>query len=123
MKVCVLYVVLVMTGLPLRAQVITLSDTLQKQPVTYPYYREDRWGSLSFEEVVQSPDAFTRSSIPVPDFMGNLSKAIWYRFDVANNSAVNQWFLEIKGGSPDHSLPASSRRGRRLHDAECRSGF
>ncbi|MBX2952145.1 MAG: hypothetical protein KF870_06545 [Leadbetterella sp.] len=98
MKACVLYIVLVLTGLQLPAQVITLSDEHQKYPAAYPWYREDRSGSLSFEEVIQSPAAFTRSSTSVPDFMGNLSRAIWYRFEVVNNSPVDQWFLEIKGG-------------------------
>lgn len=98
MRVSVLYIILAMTWLQLPAQVITLSDTPQKYTVAYPHYREDRSGNLSFDEVSRSSDAFTRSSIPVPDFLGNLSRAVWYRFEVTNNSSVTDWFLEIKGG-------------------------
>ncbi|MBO9564011.1 MAG: hypothetical protein J7621_14605 [Niastella sp.] len=80
------------------AQVIDLQQADQKYAVNYPSYREDRDGTLSFKEVVGSAKDFKIPSLPVPDFLGNLSKAIWYRFAALNNTPETEWYLEIKGG-------------------------
>lgn len=86
-------------------QVITLSSPSERYNVDYPLYLEDRKASFSFEEVQQMDSNFTRSSVKIPDFLGNLSQAIWYRFEVYNNSGYDNWLLEIKGGFM-HSITA-----------------
>lgn len=100
MRASILYIVLAMTWLQLPAQVITLSDTLQKYAVTYPYYREDPLASFTFEEIKK--EHFVQAHTKVPDFLGNFSEAIWYRFEVQNNSRSDDWYLEIKGGFMHH---------------------
>lgn len=82
----------------LQARQVVLSDDRKPFNVANPYYLEDREGNLSFDQVLQEQQSFVRSKITVPDFLGNLSKAIWYRFEVINESHTADWFLEIKGG-------------------------
>ncbi|HVK49987.1 MAG TPA: 7TM-DISM domain-containing protein, partial [Pseudobacter sp.] len=82
----------------LQARQVVLSDGGKPFNVANPYYLEDREGNLSFDQVLQQQQSFVRSKITVPDFLGNLSKAIWYRFEVINQSNTADWFLEIKGG-------------------------
>ncbi|MGN6416800.1 MAG: 7TMR-DISM family protein [Pseudobacter sp.] len=82
----------------LQARQVVLSDNGKPINVGYPYYLEDREGNLSFQEVLQMNGSFVKSRITVPDFLGNLSKAIWYKFEVINQSQTTDWFLEIKGG-------------------------
>ncbi len=81
-----------------QGQKLQLQNGNEKYTVVYPHYLEDRDGILSFAEVLRSGEAFRASSIPVPDFLGNFSKAIWYRFEAVNNSEDSAWFLQIKGG-------------------------
>ncbi len=83
------------------AQVITLSDTLKRYSVPYPYYLEDENASLKFEEVKKEKGNFVKAKDRVPDFLGNFSDAIWYRFEIKNKSIKNDWFLEIKGSFMD----------------------
>lgn len=80
------------------AQVITLSDNLQRYTVSYPYYLEDENASLGFEEIKNGARPFEKAVDKVPDFLGNFSEAIWYRFEVENKSSTNDWYLEIKAG-------------------------
>lgn len=101
MKGFVLGLLFVLTGLQIFAQTVAVSDTLQKNDITYPYYLEDRHASFSFEEVKKQEYRFVKAKDKVPDFLGNFSKAIWYRFEVENKSSTNDWFLEIKGGFMD----------------------
>jgi len=98
MKVSVLYLIFIMACQQVFAQVITLSDDFQKHDIPYPYYLEDRNASLTFEEVKKEELQFVKAVHKVPDFLGNLSEAIWYRFELENKSSINNWFLEIKGG-------------------------
>lgn len=79
------------------AQPIIVSDTNKKYPISYPLYLEDPEASLDFEEVQKQNGNFTKAKTKVPDFLGNLSKAIWYRFEVQNQSINNDWYFEIKG--------------------------
>ncbi|WP_276483990.1 7TM-DISM domain-containing protein [Paraflavitalea pollutisoli] len=81
-----------------RGQQVHLQDAYRSWSVTYPAYLEDRSGSLSFQQALAATRHFTPATIPVPNFLGNLSKAIWYRFDATNTSTDTAWFLEIKGG-------------------------
>lgn len=82
----------------LQARQVVLTDNGKPVKVANPYYLEDRSGNLRFDQVLQLQDSFVRSRLTVPDFLGNLSKAIWYKFEVINQSHVDDWFLEIKGG-------------------------
>lgn len=80
------------------AQHLTLIDSSKPYPVEYPLYLEDREGSFHMAEVIDKKDSFTRSTLRVPDFLGNFSKVIWYKFTVQNQSQSSHWFLEVKGG-------------------------
>ena len=91
-------VVLIAGPCSLQARQVVLSDDREPFNVANPYYLEDREGNLSFDQVLQQQHSFVRSKITVPDFLGNLSKAVWYRFEVINQSHTADWFLEIKGG-------------------------
>lgn len=84
------------------AQQITLAGNAPKYAISYPLYLQDRHASLTFEDVKNQNTNFVRSAHKVPDFLGNFSKAIWYHFEVQNNSAYNNWYLEIKGGFMNH---------------------
>ena len=98
MRALLMCIVFVVACLPLGAQEITLSTTAQKYAIAYPYYLEDRNASLNFEEITKEESRFIRAQKKVPDFLGNFSKAIWYRFEIFNNSNTDDWYLEIKGG-------------------------
>jgi len=80
------------------AQEVHLENKGGPYVVAHPYYLEDKKGELTFVEAVKNQKEYVRSELAVPDFLGNLSKVIWYRFDVKNNSRIEDWFLEIKGG-------------------------
>lgn len=96
MKISIFSLLLIMFCLPVSAQRIVLSDTLKKYDVDYPYYLEDKDASLNFESVVSK--TFVKAEDKVPDFLGNLSDAIWYRFNISNKTNETQWFLEVKAG-------------------------
>ncbi|MFT3793375.1 7TM diverse intracellular signaling domain-containing protein [Flavobacterium sp.] len=98
MKRFVLGLLFTMISVPASAQVITLSDTVQRNSISYPYYLQDRQASLRFEQVKKAKHHFEKAKDKVPDFLGNFSEAIWYRFEVENKSGTSEWFLEIKGG-------------------------
>ncbi len=80
------------------AQQVKLADKGGPHVVAHPYYLEDQKGQLTFEEAVKNENGYIRSELIVPDFLGSLSKVIWYRFEVTNSSSIEEWFLEIKGG-------------------------
>ncbi|WP_343532875.1 7TM diverse intracellular signaling domain-containing protein [Pedobacter sp.] len=98
MKALLLCICFVTTYLRVAAQQITLTDTTHNYSISYPLYLEDRHASLTFEEIKKQNNKFVRATDKVPDFLGNFSKAIWYRFEVQNNSTHNNWYLEIKEG-------------------------
>lgn len=100
MRVSALFILFLVSSLRLVAQVITLSDTIQKYAISYPSYLEDTDASFTLGQVEK--EAFVKSNDKVPDFLGNFSKAIWYRFDVINKSKTDDWYLEIKGGFMHH---------------------
>lgn len=79
-------------------QHVALETSSKFYPVEYPEYLEDRKGSMQFAEVLARQHQFKASSLPVPDFVGNFSRAIWYRFTVTNRTAETTWYLEVKGG-------------------------
>ncbi len=85
-----------MMGLQIYAQVIHLFDISQKTEVAYPYYLEDEDAKLDFGDIINKKYDFVQSEKRTPDFMGNFSEAVWYRFDVHNNSSTEYWYLEIK---------------------------
>lgn len=64
--------------------------------VEYPAYLEDKNGTYSFLSVQAFGPQYKKSKHKVPDFLGNFSKAIWLVFDVKNNTATEEWLLEIK---------------------------
>lgn len=78
------------------AQVVTLNTTRQGHPVTYPMYLEDKNGTYSLMEVAALTDYFKKPVNKVPDFLGDFSKAIWFRFEVRNDTDTEDWYLEIK---------------------------
>lgn len=88
---------LIMTLQHVFAQQITLTDTDQKYAISYPLYLEDREANLDFKEVQKQDSHFIKAKTNVPDFLGNLSKAVWYCFEVQNQSTINDWYVEIKG--------------------------
>ncbi len=96
----VLFIVFAMTCLQLSAQVITLSDTIQRYGISYPYYFKDPHASYTFKQVGKA--RFVQAKDKVPDFLGDFSEAVWYRFDVLNHSRSEDWYLEIKGGFMHH---------------------
>lgn len=102
MKVSFLFLVLmIMNARNIHAQTIVVADTLQKYHVQYPEFLEDANSSLSFEEVVSQGYHFLKAKDKTPDFLGNFSTAVWYRFTVENKSDTNSWFLEVKAGFMD----------------------
>lgn len=98
MKGIVLGLLFTMISVQMAAQVITLSDDRQSQNVDYPHYLEDPKGAFNLEQAKHNARNFVKSKDKVPDFLGNFSDAIWYRFEIENKSATDKWFLEIKGG-------------------------
>ena len=100
MRVSALFILFLVSSLRLVAQVITLSDTIQKYTISYPSYLEDTDASFTLGQVEKV--AFVKSKDKVPDFLGNFSEAIWYKFDVVNQSRTDDWYLEIKGGFMHH---------------------
>lgn len=99
-----------------QGQNLQLQNANEKYTIVYPQYLEDRDGILSFAEVIQAAGSFRTSSIPIPDFLGNFSKVIWYRFEVINNSKDSAWFLQIKGGYM-HRLTLFQLSGNNITDS------
>lgn len=91
----------IMGCLQVAGQQIILADTAQKYAISYPWYQEDRYATLDFEDIKKQDSHFVKAVYKVPDFLGNFSKAIWYRFEVQNNSSDDHWYLEVKGGFMD----------------------
>jgi signal transduction histidine kinase len=78
------------------AQEVLLTTTAKSHTVDYPMYLEDKNGIYTLAEVMAAGDRYKRPVYKVPDFLGSFSKAIWFRFNVANHTDTPQWFLEIK---------------------------
>lgn len=96
------------------AQPVRLTDKAASYAVTYPFYLEDTRAAFSIEQVQLLKDSFLRSPVKTPDFKGNMSAAIWYRFDVINQSNTSDWLLEIKG-SFMHRITVYQTDSGRLH--------
>ncbi|RYF26779.1 MAG: hypothetical protein EOO42_00555 [Flavobacteriales bacterium] len=97
MRAVLIYLWLLTTCQQVLAKQIIVDDARQKHAISYPLYLEDREATLDFEEVQKLDSCFVKAKTKVPDFLGNLSKAIWYRFEVQNQRTSNDWYLEIKG--------------------------
>lgn len=96
---CLLVGLLLLLGFgTVQGQTLQLLDGKKKYAVVYPHYLEDRDNVFSFAQVLQAGRQFKTSSTPVPNFLGNFSKAIWYRFEVQNNSYDSAWYFQVKGG-------------------------
>lgn len=79
-------------------QVLHLNHAGSSYDIGWPQYLEDREDTISFATASQPTSQFQTPSLKVPNFLGNLSKAIWYRFSAVNNSHETEWYLEVKGG-------------------------
>lgn len=88
--------ILLLQGYVGRCQQLTLDTTGMAYPVIHPFYFEDANGDFTISEIQQQ--SFVQAKQEVPDFLGTLSKAVWYRFTVNNKSNIKDWYLEIKGG-------------------------
>ncbi len=109
LPVCCLFAIICCCRLS--AQPIQLADQSVSYPVFYPFFLEDPRADFSFEQVQK--DSFTRSPAKTPDFKGNMSSAIWYRFEVVNQSNTSDWLLEIRG-SFMHRITVYQTDGGRL---------
>lgn len=81
-----------------QAQLVSLDDQSGEFAVAHPYILEDRNATFTISDVLQRKASFQRSTLRVPDFLGNLSEAIWYKISVENGGNHSSWFLKIKGG-------------------------
>lgn len=98
MKAFFLYILLAFLCRVAYGQECRLVSPSESYAVDYPAYLEDRDAAFSFEQIQKMNDRFTRPANKIPDFKGNMAKAIWYRFEVLNGSSDDNWYLEIKGG-------------------------
>lgn len=97
-KIVLLCLAPVFLYLSSRGQVIEISDLPQSFAVGYPSYLTDPEAAYTFENIRQGKMKFVQAKDQVPDFLGNMAKAVWYRFEVVNKSNQPNWYLEIKGG-------------------------
>lgn len=96
MRILLLSIFILLSCLPTYAQGPTLNATTESYDVAYPLYLEDKNGVLNFDQAVALTGEYKKSKTKVPDFLGNLSKAIWYKFETVNNSDTEEWYLEVK---------------------------
>lgn len=66
--------------------------------VNYPLFFKDREGTLKIDDIINNHSLFKKPEAKVPNFFGDMSKAIWFHFKIDNNSSENHWYLQIKGG-------------------------
>lgn len=79
-----------------RGQQLFIDTNTKAYPVLYPLYLEDKNGNLGVEDILQM--SFKRAAQKTPDFLGDFSKAVWYKIEVTNKSNEPDWYLEVKGG-------------------------
>lgn len=96
MRIVVLSMVIWLCCLTATAQEVILNTTSKHHAVNYPHYLRDKNGSYSLTEARAAGEQYKVPASKVPDFLGDFSRAIWFRFEARNDTDTEDWYLEIK---------------------------
>lgn len=96
MRILALSMVICLCCLTATAQEVILNTTSKHHAVSYPPYLKDKNGTYGLTEARAAGEQYKVPANKVPDFLGDFSKAIWFRFEARNDTDTEDWYLEIK---------------------------